>query len=105
MGLQQEGGSIYSQPVKIEEICWYAAKAAIAAKLTEEEVIFQIIIIIAIPVVSAIRQGTQGRRNIALFRSCRVSDLSLCGLIPGPKFVCLLQSIGGMTSLQVNNVI
>uniref|UniRef100_A0A7S0M3T5 EF-hand domain-containing protein n=1 Tax=Cryptomonas curvata TaxID=233186 RepID=A0A7S0M3T5_9CRYP len=81
MGLQQEEGSIYGQPLKIEEICWYAAKAAIAAKLMEEE-------------------ATQGRRNIALLRSCRVSDLLLCGLISGPKFVCLLRTIGGMTPLQ-----
>jgi hypothetical protein len=104
LGLQQEECSIYSQPMKIEEMCWYAAKAAIAAQLMQEEVMFPRIIMMVALVVRAMRQGTHGGRSIALLRSCRVSDSLLCGLIPGPKFVCLLQRICGMTSLQVKDI-
>jgi hypothetical protein len=51
--LQQKECLIYSQPLKIEEICWYAAKAAIAAQLMEEKVISPRRIVMATPVVSA----------------------------------------------------
>ncbi len=49
VGLQLEEGSIYPHSVKIEEICWYAAKAAIATQLMEQEVIFLSTIMMAMP--------------------------------------------------------
>ena len=38
VGMQQKECSISPQSLKIEEICWYAAKAAIASQLMEHEV-------------------------------------------------------------------
>jgi hypothetical protein len=39
VGMQQQEYSIGPQSLIIEEVCWYAAKAAIAAQLMEQKVI------------------------------------------------------------------
>ena len=51
LGKQLEGFSVCPQPLEIEEICWYAAKTAIAAQLMDQKVIFPRIVLKAAPIV------------------------------------------------------